>query len=327
MAGGRRVSTQVVVGAVALSLTIWLALSQRRSDPDELPSAGSIQLMGSLSSDTRTVPFATTLATNPPSPTVLADTDSPTKLPPPAASSISIATLKDVLDRSMAKNGAVYVGHQLVSSPSNDGGIASFVYRDDESLALSLDELAEISARASAKQDEGSRLMEEARREGDHDKMRAAARVQIDGDRELVQEDNYMTVELSTTKQNPPVLMFQRGLPDWVIYSHAGEALAAQALSGEGKLVEVTRSVPGAPTILVYEDSAGNTAYVDPMNGQLFTSRQLVPAPERSRNARDAEEMKERGTRVDQQWSEFLKDGIDMSQFSLDDLRDVSKER
>lgn len=324
----RRVVMNILLGGVALSIALWFALSQKNSHPNVSQPIATTSVLAGPAIPPMPVPQPSIAAVTPPPSVALAASNPLPDTPvDPAETNVTISTLKQVLDRSMADDGAVYVGYQLLSSPTHDQGIASFVYRDGESPALSLDELAEISDRSSDKQDEGRRLMEEARRDGDQDRMRAAARLQVDGDREFVQEDGYMTVELSTTMHEPPVLMFQRGLPDWVVYSRTGATLAEQSLSGELTLVEVTRSVPGSPTIFTYQDSLGATVYVDPINEQVFTSRQLVPAPRRSSDNRDATAMQERATRVGAQWDEFLRDGIDIGQFSLDDLRDLTKER
>lgn len=242
-------------------------------------------------------------------------------------SAVQLEVIRSVLDKSMKDISSVYVGHQMLSSADSSQNVVSFVYRAEAAEMKTLAQLSQSIISAKEKQVEGKELMEAARNEGDHEKMLTAARLQVDGDRELYKEDSYTTIEISTTKDAPPVLMYQKGLPDWLVQSPHAEALASSRLSGPLVLMEITRHTLGGLLIFQYADSNGNEVYIDPRGDAIYSHREPVIVNQNNVRTQNATPDSDRANRIADQWNEFLEDGIDFQRFSLNDLEDLSQRR
>ncbi len=251
----------------------------------------------------------------------------------PAASpegyAISLESIRKVLDPSMAAVGAAYVTHQAIAH-SGMAPSLSFVYsiqtnrpgaNPPTKQALILAAGKALGTRVGAK-----RLLEEGQREGNADKMRNAAQALVAGDREATRVDSFLSVEIGTTNSVPPVMMFQQGLPDWIVHWADAASLAAEALGSNPYLTEISSAGPGAGLVYAFERSDGQRAYVDVRSRQVYAHREASPGTGARRPLSD-QELNERQVRIQQQWEEFLSSGIDMKQFSLEGLIDLSKQR
>jgi hypothetical protein len=169
---------------------------------------------------------------------------------------------------------------------------------------------------------EASELIRRARETKNDDELKLAALMKVEADREIAQDGTFMTIETSMTTNDPPVLMFSQGLPEWMMYQDTALSLAKSCLGEDVHLVETARSVPGAPIMFTFSDSAGKQIYVNPVSRKVFaerkqTSNQSQTAQSRPDNGRAG--------RVRAQWNVFLTDGIDINQFSVAGLTDLSK--
>lgn len=244
-----------------------------------------------------------------------------------APNTVGIDILRAVLDKSMKDVSAAYVGHCVLSSPDASASVISFLYGKGTSGVVSIDALAQSATNALAKQKTGMELMHQAQKEKDQDKMLAAARLQVAADREFVREDAFLTVEVSTDRAYPPVRSFQKGLPDWVIYREKAYMLAILHLADEPSLREFTRQGIDGATIFTYADRQGKEVYVDPRRGQVYAHRSIMPPSAHRNEGTGTASVEATRVRIAKQWEEFLLNGIDFAQFSVEDLRDLSKGR
>ena len=128
------------------------------------------------------------------------------------------------------------------------------------------------------------------------------------------------------TTAYPPVRMYQKGLPDWVVLKGKSDELARKHFEGEAFLRE-TRGTGFGRYMYVYEDRGGNRAFIDGRKGKVFTRCEAVdPTPHRSASTPNDRESAARALRIAEQWREFLESGIDLTAFSLNGLRDLSVE-
>ena len=227
---------------------------------------------------------------------------------------VPLETIKAILDRGMAKVSALYVGHQTITAPNGFTTI-SFLYFQGTS-ALTLNEVVKVATMAIKQREALRHDLAAARSSGNNAMFSAAAKRIVEADKAVVRESEFITIETSQVTNSPPIIMYQRGLPDWVAYREHALELASEKLSGALNIIEVNRSVPGAKEIVTCQNDQGANVYVDPRLGAVYTRMELVPSelPLRQHSA-GAEA--ERQARITAQWGEFMTTGVNVRQFEL----------
>jgi len=98
--------------------------------------------------------------------------------------------------------------------------------------------------------------------------MNRAGASLVEADRALTREDEFAYFELSTTTQRPPVLMFQRGLPDWLILRRYALRLAREETRKRCRLMAIRRFGFGR-CIFVCNTEDGRSVFVDANEGKV----------------------------------------------------------
>lgn len=246
----------------------------------------------------------------------------------PVAQAVSTPPLRKIrtlVDTSMETIGGRYQGHQEIRDAQGHIVKYSFIYAIGEDTPdIGMDEIYDSVRIAKVKRNEGQRLLEEARVEDDEAKLKRAAKLLVQGDRELAGESDYLTLSIAATTDLPPILSFQYGLPDSVIMLDSAIQIA-QEESGEECMLKEIRQQGMIGSIFVVETQSGQTLYVDPKKKIVFTGvREVVVGDKQSQLS--ASEQEERTNRIRNQWTEFLEQGFDPNMFTLDDLTDLSKD-
>jgi hypothetical protein len=234
---------------------------------------------------------------------------------------VSVSQLKRILDESMANASAYYVTHQTLSSGHPNDRRVAFVYAKQINGATNsasvLDEVMKNAKLALKSREESIKMRAEATRLKDSASEREAARLMVEADRQLAKADQFLTVEMSQTTDRPPLLVYQAGLPSWLIYRQIAADLAKQYIGEEPLLDSVNSSLKGIGCIYTFRNSRGQTVYVDPRGGRVFPNRNLVADSTSTSLTIDAD----RASRIRHQWEEFLTVGVSMDQFSTANLR------
>ena len=245
---------------------------------------------------------------------------------PTHVSSITIDSLRPVVDMAMSKMNAEYAAHQPMTAADGSTQSVSFVYwiRQETSDPPSLAELTKRMSAAVMEQKEASRFLKDAINRNDQDAMRTAAAAQINASRTLAGEDSFVTIGLSLSTDYPPLLMFHKGLPDWLVFQEQARVLANSAVGSETTISAVMRASPLSTPILVFSNAVGRVAYVD------IKSMKVNATPPRlvgRRAIQDDQSARDREARISSQWQEFFANGFNVAQFSLDGLTDVGRRK
>jgi hypothetical protein len=232
--------------------------------------------------------------------------------------------IQDKVDTSMAKIGGRYQGQQEIVDAEGNTVQYSFVYAIGEKTPdLTMEEIFDGVRHAEEKRAEGQRLLAEARVANDEGKLKKAAKLLVQGDKELTKENDYVFVCIAATADLPPLISYQRGLPDWVLTQNSAVKLAQEVSGEECRVIEVrTRGI--IDNIFVIETESGRSLYVDPKREKVFTEAIEIECNAKKRQRSEAEE-EERNIRIQNQWEKFLSQGFDPNIFNLDDLIDLSK--
>lgn len=240
-----------------------------------------------------------------------------------AAREIPFTQLREVLDRGFEPLGAVYFGHATIQQPGTDQVRMSFVYwsKNGEELAPTSEDLGRTGRAALAMKAEGREWLAAALADGDEAQARQAARLLSESSRLLSQGDSFHTVEISPTTDRPPVLMYQRGAPDWLTHREAARELAQAELGEPVEVVATAQDTLGAPCVFVCRNSSGREVFVRPASGEVFSERRTVAGTSRL-PAVDPE----RDERIRDQWKDFLGGGFQPVELTLAGLRDRAAE-
>lgn len=242
------------------------------------------------------------------------------------SSNVSLQEIRVALDKSLGGKGLGYVGHMELSRGPNAPSTFSFIYGSNTDGRVELNALYDVVDEAQRQIEEGQTLMEEARKDENREEVHRAAKLLVEGDKSLVQEERFVTIETATKKDQPPILVYHKGLPDWLILRGKALDLAEQYLLGPVDVREV-RKYQFASCIFVCEGNGGEVVYVVPNENEVFAESELVETPQPTRRSSQEEE-EARSERVQAQWEEFLGAGFDVDTlFSVSDLRDLSQER
>jgi hypothetical protein len=232
-----------------------------------------------------------------------------------------------MLDLSMQRVGASYVGHQPILRYSDKAERLSFVYqKGDGTTGCTIQELAETAGRGLRGKIEGANRMSEARAQNSTNMIREAARLQVQANRDIYQTEQCFTVEMNSSTNAPPLTMFQKGIPEWLVYRQTAFTLASNYLLCAPQLVEVAQVAPFSEAMFTFTDSAGRHVYVKPRSAQVFTNVTIGAEPANTPR-RSPDEKAAMQARISQQWTEFMQRGIDVNQFNLSDLTDLSKKK
>jgi len=255
----------------------------------------------------------------------------------PVAQTVSTPPLEEirpVVDASMEKVGGRHIGHQEIRDAQGHIIKRTFLYAigedtfdtdmGEETPDIGIDEIYDNVHIAKAKRNEGQQLLEEARVEGDEAKLKTAAKLLVQANRELTGGSDYVTLNIAATTDLPPILSFQYGLPDSVIMLDSAIQIA-QEESGEGCTLQEIRQHGMIGSIFVVKTQSGQTLYVDPQKNTVFTAVREVVVGDKE-NQLSTSEQEERTNRIHNQWAEFLEQGFDPNMFTLDDLTDLSKD-
>lgn len=234
------------------------------------------------------------------------------------------AQIRSLVDSSMAEINGRYKGHQEIRDAQGRIIKYSYFYSiGKKSTIQNMEQIYQDVSNAEAKRKDGQRLLAEAEAESDETKLKAAAKLLVQGDRELIREKDFATVSIAATTDHPPLLSFQYGLPDWVI-THDSAMELAQEKSGEECTLKEIRQQGLIGVIFVFETQSGRALYVDPKQSIVFTKMRVVE--DRKKKSRRSVSMEEeRNHRIRAQWKEFLERGFDPKKFTLSDLIDLSK--
>lgn len=244
--------------------------------------------------------------------------------PTQTISAPSLSQIRTLTDTSMEAIGGRYQGHQEIRDFQGHVIEYSLVYSiKDKAPDIEMDEIYDSIRIAKGKKNKGQQLLEEARVENDELKLKEAAKLLVQADKEIVKESEYVTLNISATTDLPPILSFHYGLPDSVIMLDSAIQIA-QEESGEECILKEIRQQGVIGSIFVVETISGKTLYVDPRKKAVFTAvRELVVNDKKSHLSKSEQE--ERAKRIRNQWAEFLEQGFDPNMFTLDGLTDLSK--
>lgn len=235
-----------------------------------------------------------------------------------------LTQIRSLVDNSMAEINGRYKGHQEIRDAQSRIINYSYFYSIGEKATIqNMEQIYQDVRNAEARRKDGRRLLAEAEAEADETKLKVAAKLLVQGDRELIREKDFATVSIAATTDQPPLLSFQYGLPDWVI-THDSAVELGQEKSGEECTLKEIRQQGLIGVIFVLETQSGRTLYVDPKQGTVFTEMREVMGRQKE-NRRSASEEEERVGRINAQWKEFLERGFDPKIFTLSDLVDLSK--
>lgn len=238
---------------------------------------------------------------------------------------IPIDQIRNILDKSMAALNGRYVDHQEIVTGMDTTPTVSFLYTlDGEGSLTDSDSIRVTINSVLQKREQAKALMAQALDQGDEPKVNAAGALLVAADRDLVREDEFATIEVATAKDMAPVQMFQKGLPDWMILRETALGLANQHFGQNSSVQELRRAGFGR-FIFVCKSDSESLIYVDAREGKVYTQEAVVVQYQRRRVRRSENERRARSERIRRQWHEFLKEGIDVTIFSLDDLEDLSK--
>lgn len=232
-----------------------------------------------------------------------------------------LTQIRSLVDNSMAGINGLYKGHQEIKD--SKGHISSYSFFYAVGLNEDMGHIYQTVRNAEVKRKEGQQLLAEARAEADEAKLQAAAKLLVQGDRELTREKDYATVSIAATTDQPPLLSFQYGLPDWVIMLDSAVELA-QGKSGEECVLKEIRQQGIFGVIFVLETKNGRILYSDPKQGMVFTEMREVTGKKKESRSNVSED-EARNRRIRAQWVEFLERGFDPKIFTLNNLTDLSK--
>jgi hypothetical protein len=228
----------------------------------------------------------------------------------------------------MKKLGAIYFIHQEISTPSSKNNTISFVYFMNQginSTLPSLDEVTTASKRSDEMRIKGQNLMLQAQEQKNNEMAQKAARILVEADRQMTQEDRFLTVEVAKDINMPPIVMVYAGLPEWLSMKSKALALAEQHFGEPTNIACIDRISLGANCIFIAVNSQGDSAFIDARAGKIFTTRHPLPS-QRPLQKNDPTREKERAARIQAQWQDFLKNGFDPKALSLEGLVDLSKQ-
>ena len=239
---------------------------------------------------------------------------------------ITFEALRAALDTAMSATNAVYAAHKPILAANGSTQSISFIYWT-KGENQNPPTLVEIQARASIALNEQKAALltlKEAIASNNQDAMHSAAQAQISASRSLAGEDVYFSIALSMSPDNPPLLMYHKGLPAWLAFQEQAKISASAAVGAELTLSSIIQASPLSPPVLLFTNASGQVAYVDVRSMAVHTTQPQVATTDTKRTGSDAAE---RESRIAAQWREFLADGFNISQFSFDGLTDLSKER
>jgi hypothetical protein len=235
---------------------------------------------------------------------------------------ITIGKIRSVLDKSMARLNARYAAHQEVASSEGTPFSVSFLYTINAGgNGLDWQPLYDQIDRAMHDRQKGQELLTEARQEQNHEKMKTAAAMLLAADKDLVQEDRFVTIEVAISRENPPVLMFQKGLPDWILLENRARDLATSYLGHDCEISQIRR-FGVSRHLFVLESELGEIVYVDPISNRVYDNQPEILS--RTGNVRP-EDMQDRLERIQSQWDEFLTEGINLELFSFEQMTDLTE--
>lgn len=236
---------------------------------------------------------------------------------------VTLEDVKTLLDRSMGQIAAVYATHQGILSADGSTQAVSFIYwTNTNSIPPSLEQMIKDATEATAKRQEADYAMRLARQEDDKEAILRAARLQVQANRNLAREKEVVTTDISLSTNNPPVLMFHKGVPEWIVFADSAGHIASKHFGGDVNMAGIMRAGVGLPPVFVFTDNTGKMAYVDMSSKRVFDKPpSVIKRAVKTRNNTSVDRQK----RIAYQWDEFLHSGIDMNQFSLDGLTDLSK--
>jgi hypothetical protein len=238
----------------------------------------------------------------------------------------SFNNVKRILDSSMISNGLRYYNHQEISTPDNRFNTISFVYiKNNRDTLPSIKEIETLSIKAEGLKFKGNSLMQLAQEKGDNEMAQEAASMLVEADRLVSQEDRFYTIEIGKDMNTPPIVMVQVGLPEWIIMKTKALALAEAHFGEQANTLNVERTTLGAKCIYIAINSKGDSIYIDTHSGNVFTKR-FIKAPKQFIIQNNSQKEKERFERIKSQWQEFMRYGINVKDFSLDELTDLSKQ-
>jgi len=241
----------------------------------------------------------------------------------------SIKNIKRIMDSSMALNGLTYYGHQEISTPNNRFNTISFIYIKNKYNTTNLPSLNEIEAVSKKSEDlrvKGNGLMKQAQEKDDNEMAQEAASMIVEADRLVSQEDRFYTIEIAKDTNLPPIVMVQPGLPEWIMMKNKALALAEEHFGEQAKIVAVERSTLGTHCIYIALNSKGDSIFIDARSGKVFSKRSVQSTNRFLQQNEDSQKEKERAEGIKSQWQEFMRNGINIKDFSLEGLTDLSKQ-
>jgi len=232
-----------------------------------------------------------------------------------------------MLDISMQRVGASYVGHQNIVRYSDKSERISFIYKKGQiPTGQTLQDLAQTAERGLRNKTVADTKMAQARASNNTNMIKEAARLQVQANRDIYQTEQCLTVEISPSMNAPPVTKFQEGIPEWLAYRQTAFDLANNILTSPPQLVEVAAIATFSESVFTFTDAGGARIYVKPRSGQVFTSVRIEEEPPKPAQL-PPQEQADRQQRISQQWAEFMQTGINMDQFNLSGLNDLSKQK
>ena len=241
----------------------------------------------------------------------------------------SIDNIKRILDSSMISNGFTYYIHHEISSPDNRLNTISFLYFNNQNNKADLPSIKEMESTFKKSEDlkvKGNNLMKQAQEKSDNEMAQEAASMMVEADRLISQEDKFYTIEIGKDTSTPPIVMVQQGLPEWIIMNNKALALAEEHFGERAKIVEIERTTLGTHCIYIALNSKGDSIYINAHSGKVFSKRTLHSTNRIPQQNNDSQKEKERTERMKSQWQEFMRNGINIKDFSLEGLTDLSKQ-
>jgi hypothetical protein len=234
--------------------------------------------------------------------------------------------IKKALDSSVKKSlDGVYFEHQNIMDGKGKVCFYFFTYFIGKGQLPSKEQLNEIIADAFLKRSEGMDIKNRGWELQDAEIMRKGAKLLVESDKALTQEDRFATINVGASYEQPPICLFQKGLPSWVVFQGKAQELARQHLDSKNVKLSATLNHGIGRIMFRFEDETGKQVFVD--GEAKRTYEHMTIAKLRANRPRNEEDERQRKERIGAQWNEFLQGETEFQQFDLSKLRDLSKQR
>lgn len=226
-----------------------------------------------------------------------------------SAYDIPFEELKSNLDERFLVAGAKYVTHAEIYAGDGSPPVLSLLYGKTNAFgeAPTEAEVIALCTEGLVQKRFNLKRLKQINAE-DQSKLLEASADLVSANAKIAQSGRLMEIQVSPFTNNPPVILFQKGAPEWLAYRELALEIARNDIGTNTAIVRIERA--GLTGVLTYVCSSFSASvYVQPQVRGVFKERQMIgEAPEALNDP-------QRSTRIAAQWKLFRAHGVDVSQF------------